>query len=42
MTAAINELLRTLRPDALELVEGMGVPEEWLNSSMLVEPHWTP
>lgn len=42
VTAAINELLRTLRPDALELVEGMGVPEEWLNSSMLVEPHWTP
>ncbi|CAN5405384.1 acyl-CoA dehydrogenase [soil metagenome] len=41
VTAAINELLRTLRPDAIALVEGMGVPEEWLNSSMLVEPHWT-
>ncbi len=42
VTAAINELLRTLRPDVMALVEGMGVPEEWLNSSMLVEPHWTP
>lgn len=42
VTAAVNELLRTLRPDALALVEGMGVPEEWLNSSMLVEQHWTP
>jgi len=42
VSAAINELCRSLRPDAVELVEGMGVPEEWLNSSMLVEPHWTP
>ncbi|MGB3829882.1 MAG: acyl-CoA dehydrogenase, partial [Ornithinimicrobium sp.] len=42
VTAAVNELCRTLRVDALALVEGMGVPEEWLNSSMLVEPHWTP
>ncbi|HKJ11326.1 MAG TPA: acyl-CoA dehydrogenase [Ornithinimicrobium sp.] len=42
VTAAINELCRSLRPDALALVEGMGVPQEWLNSSMLVEPHWTP
>ncbi|MGB7449734.1 MAG: acyl-CoA dehydrogenase [Ornithinimicrobium sp.] len=42
VTAAVNELCRSLRPDALVLVEGMGVPEEWLNSSMLIEPHWTP
>ncbi|MGC1209345.1 MAG: acyl-CoA dehydrogenase, partial [Ornithinimicrobium sp.] len=42
VTAAVNELCRTLRVDALALVEGMGIPEEWLNSSMLVEPHWTP
>ncbi|MGB5951126.1 MAG: acyl-CoA dehydrogenase, partial [Ornithinimicrobium sp.] len=42
VTAAINDLVRSLRPDAIALVEGMGVPEEWLNSSMLVEPHWTP
>ncbi len=42
VTAAVNESCRTLRPDTLPLVEGMGVPEEWLNSSMLVEPHWTP
>lgn len=41
VTAAVNELCRTLRVDALALVEGMGIPEEWLNSSMLVEPHWT-
>ncbi len=42
VTAAVNELCRALRPDAIAIVEGMGVPEEWLNSSMLVEPHWTP
>jgi acyl-CoA oxidase len=42
VTAAVNELCRSLRPDAVALVEGMGVPEEWLNSAMLEEGHWTP
>jgi acyl-CoA oxidase len=42
VTAAVNELCRSLRPDAVALVEGMGVPEEWLNSAMLKEGHWTP
>jgi acyl-CoA oxidase len=41
VTAQINELCRQLRPDALALVEGMGIPVEWLGSSMLVEPQWT-
>ncbi|WP_238348259.1 acyl-CoA dehydrogenase [Ornithinimicrobium pratense] len=47
VTAQINKLCAELRPDALSLVEGMGVPETWLNSSMLVEDpeslaRWTP
>ncbi len=41
VTAQINELCRQLRPDALPLVEGMGIPVAWLGSSMLVEPQWT-
>ncbi len=42
---AINDLCRQLRPDALALVEGLGVPEAWLGSSMLAEQEidrWTP
>lgn len=31
----INELCAQLRPDALAVVEGLGVPEEWLGSAML-------
>jgi acyl-CoA oxidase len=47
VTAQINKLCIELRPDALGLVEGMGVPEAWLGSAMLVdEPEsmaqWTP
>ena len=41
VTAQINELCRQLRPDALPLVEGMGIPVAWLGSSMLVDPQWT-
>ncbi len=41
ITAQLNELCRQLRPDAIALVEGMGIPEEWLGSAMLVEPSWT-
>ncbi|MGO0575271.1 acyl-CoA dehydrogenase family protein [Ornithinimicrobium panacihumi] len=43
VTAQINRLCAELRPDALAIVEGMGVPEAWLNSAMLREPErWTP
>lgn len=41
----INELCSELRPQALELVEGMGIPEAWLNSTMLQDQsaaRWTP
>ncbi len=31
----VDELCRELRDRGLELVEGLGVPEEWLNSAML-------
>ena len=44
VTAQINTLCGELRPHALELVEGMGVPEAWLGSAMLSEDpqRWTP
>ena len=41
----INDLCRGLRPDALALVEGLGVPESWLGSAMLHDEdaeRWTP
>lgn len=43
--AQVNQLCSELRPHALELVEGMGIPEAWLNSSMLEDEtaaRWTP
>jgi acyl-CoA oxidase len=33
--AGINSLCRDLRPHALSLVEGMGVPEQWLHAAIL-------
>ncbi|GGK82171.1 acyl-CoA dehydrogenase [Ornithinimicrobium pekingense] len=43
VTAQVNKLCGELRPVAVELVEGMGVPEAWLGSAMLTEPErWTP
>jgi len=35
ISAAVDALCLQLRDKALELVEGMGVPEEWLGSKML-------
>ncbi|WP_430866725.1 acyl-CoA dehydrogenase [Demequina aurantiaca] len=31
----LNDLCRTLRPNALALVEGMGIPEQWLRAAIL-------
>jgi len=31
----LNDLCRTLRPHALAIVEGMGVPEQWLRAAIL-------
>jgi acyl-CoA oxidase len=45
VTSQVNKLCGELRPVAVELVEGMGVPEAWLGSAMLTEPErqrWTP
>lgn len=45
MHRTINDLCRQLRPDALALVEGLGVPESWLGSTMLEadqSARWTP
>lgn len=43
VTAQINRLCGELRPLALELVEGMGVPQTWLGSAMLEDAErWTP
>ena len=47
VTAQINKLCAELRPSALGLVEGMGVPEAWLGSQMLDDDpesmaRWTP
>ena len=35
--AEVDELCADLRERALELVEGLGVPESWLNSAMLAD-----
>lgn len=35
VTATVNDLCHELRPLALELVEGLGVPEGWLNAEFL-------
>ena len=35
LTKTLNRLCTELRPDALALVEGLGVPAEWLGSRML-------
>jgi acyl-CoA oxidase len=35
LTKTLNHLCADLRPDALVLVEGLGVPEKWLHSKML-------
>ncbi|WP_203566583.1 acyl-CoA dehydrogenase family protein [Aestuariimicrobium ganziense] len=37
ITQAVDDLCQELRPVALELVEGLGVEERWLNSAMLDE-----
>lgn len=47
LTAAVDDLCRQLRPTALALVEGLGVPRTWLNSAMLADqgpslPHALP
>lgn len=43
VTAQVNKLCGELRPHALGLVEGLGVPESWLGSQMLVDAErWTP
>ncbi|WP_153398305.1 acyl-CoA dehydrogenase family protein [Ornithinicoccus halotolerans] len=38
VTSQVNQLCADLRPDALALVEGMGVPTAWLGSAMLAGP----
>ena len=35
ISAAVDDLCLELRPLALELVEGLGVEERWLNAAML-------
>ena len=35
LTKTLNHLCAELRPDALALVEGLGIPAEWLGSKML-------
>ena len=35
VVGAVDDLCAELRPHALELVEGLGIPEEWLGSAML-------
>ncbi len=35
VTAAVDDLCAQLRPQALELVAGLGVPEGWLNSTLV-------
>ncbi|ANS80245.1 Acyl-coenzyme A oxidase 1, peroxisomal [Serinicoccus hydrothermalis] len=45
VVAQINELCAELRPQVLDLVEGLGIPETWLNSQMLQDDtsaRWTP
>ena len=38
--AQINALCGELRPDALALVEGFGIPESWLGAELLSSPEW--
>ncbi|MGZ4744953.1 MAG: acyl-CoA dehydrogenase family protein [Oryzihumus sp.] len=38
VTAAVNALCAELRPDALALVEGFGIPAEWLGAPIAVQP----
>ncbi len=35
LTKSLNHLCTEVRPDALALVEGLGIPAEWLGSTML-------
>ncbi|SOC55842.1 acyl-CoA dehydrogenase [Ornithinimicrobium cerasi] len=43
VTTQVNKLCAELRPHAVAIVEGLGVPEAWLGSAMLTEPEvWTP
>jgi acyl-CoA oxidase len=37
LTKILNRLCAELRPDALALVEGLGIPAEWLGAAMLEE-----
>ncbi|WP_342371946.1 acyl-CoA dehydrogenase [Propioniciclava soli] len=37
ISQAVDDVCAQLRPVALELVEGLGVPEGWLNSAMLAD-----
>jgi acyl-CoA oxidase len=37
LTKTLNRLCAELRPDALALVEGLGIPAEWLGAAMLEE-----
>lgn len=37
VNAQVNALCAELRPNALEVVEGLGVPEEWLGARFLTE-----
>lgn len=37
ITTAVDELCATLRPHALTLVEGLGVPEKWLQAPLLTD-----
>ncbi|MFC7528338.1 acyl-CoA dehydrogenase, partial [Actinoplanes sp. GCM10030250] len=39
VTAVINDLLRELRPSMRALVDGFGIPDEWLNAAVLREEH---
>ncbi|HET8599754.1 MAG TPA: acyl-CoA dehydrogenase [Segeticoccus sp.] len=38
VTAQVNQLCEQLRPDALALVEGFGIPRAWLCSSLVPDP----
>ena len=37
ISQAVDDLIVELRPVVVELVEGLGVPEGWLNSAMLAD-----
>jgi acyl-CoA oxidase len=37
VTAMVNDLLKQLRPRMRELVDGFGIPDEWLNCAILRE-----